>query len=229
MKDSGVEWLGQVPEHWDVVRLRFVVSKIEQGWSPQCENQPADDDEWGVLKVGCVNGERFDSTENKALPTDLEPKIQYEIKSGDILMSRANTKELLGSAALVNEVRDKLILCDKLYRFVSGNGISNGYLVHILRSSLSRYQYEREATGASGSMQNIGQDTVKNLVFALPPIGEQLDIEAKLKVFVSRIENTEELAKLAIKKLKEYRSALITQAVTGKIDVRRYEVSLKAC
>lgn len=223
MKDSSVEWLGEIPEHWDVVRLRFVVSKIEQGWSPQCENQPADDDEWGVLKVGCVNGERFDSTENKALPNDLEPKTQYEIKSGDILMSRANTKELLGSAALVNEVRDKLILCDKLYRFISGDNISNRYLVHILRSSLSRYQYERGATGASGSMQNIGQDTVKNLTFALPPIVEQLDIEAKLKVVVSRIENTEELAKLAIEKLKEYRSALITQAVTGKIDVRHVE------
>jgi type I restriction enzyme S subunit len=219
MKNSGVEWLGQVPEHWGVVRLRFVVNKIEQGWSPQCENQPVDDGEWGVLKVGCVNGERFDASENKALPSDLEPKIQYEIKTGDILMSRANTKELLGSAALVNEVRGKLILCDKLYRFISGDNISNKYLVHILRSSLSRYQYEREATGASGSMQNIGQDTVKNLVFALPPIEEQLKIESQLEEVIARNEDAEKLAKAAIEKLQEYRSALITQAVTGKIDV----------
>jgi type I restriction enzyme S subunit len=224
MKDSGVEWLGEVPEHWSVIRLRFVVNKIEQGWSPQCENQPADEGEWGVLKVGCVNGENFDASENKALPSDVEPKIQYEIKADDILMSRANTKELLGSAALVNDVRGKLILCDKLYRFISGGEISNKYLVHILRSSLSRFQYEREATGASGSMQNIGQDTVKNLVFALPPIEKQLKIESHLEEVIARIEDAEKLAKEAIEKLKEYRSAMITQAVTGKIDVRNVKI-----
>lgn len=59
----------------------------------------------GVLKVGCVNGEDFDEAEHKALPEELQPVPEYEIRSGDILMSRANTRELLGSAALVRSVR----------------------------------------------------------------------------------------------------------------------------
>jgi len=50
MKDSGVEWLGEIPAHWEIKRIRHVVSRIEQGWSPECENREADDDEWGVLR-----------------------------------------------------------------------------------------------------------------------------------------------------------------------------------
>jgi type I restriction enzyme S subunit len=103
LKDSGVKWLGQVPEHWNVQRLRFLVRTIEQGWSPQCNNETADENSWGILKVGCVNGDMFNEDENKALPSDLEPKYEYEIVPGDILISRANTKELLGSAALVEK------------------------------------------------------------------------------------------------------------------------------
>ena len=90
-KPSGVEWLGDVPAHWEVKRLKFALEGIEQGWSPQCENQPADEGEWGVLKVGCVNGNEFDPFENKRLPDDLAPISKYEIRTGDILMSRANT------------------------------------------------------------------------------------------------------------------------------------------
>ena len=103
MKDSGVDWLGAVPKHWEILRLRFVIKSIEQGWSPQCYNYPADDEQWGVMKVGCVNGNRFDASDNKALPEDMEPKTEYELRPGDILISRANTKDLLGSAALIEE------------------------------------------------------------------------------------------------------------------------------
>lgn len=47
IKDSGVEWLGEVPAHWDVCTIRRVISAIEQGWSPECEANPADEDAWG--------------------------------------------------------------------------------------------------------------------------------------------------------------------------------------
>lgn len=220
MQDSGVAWLGQIPAHWKVMRLRFLVEKIEQGWSPQCENQAAEANEWGVLKVGCVNGEYFDESENKALPPNLEVRTQYEIQAGDILMSRANTKELLGSAAIAISPRNKLLLCDKLYRLIPSSRIDSNYLVRILRSTISRMQYERDATGTSGSMQNIGQDTIKNLVIPAPPLEEQKLIEQNLSALLTASSASEEKTQSAIEKLKEYRAALITAAVTGKIDVR---------
>ena len=60
-KDSGVAWLGEVPEHWAVKKIKHLAYSIQQGWSPQCEGFPAETaTEWGVLKVGCVNGGIFE-------------------------------------------------------------------------------------------------------------------------------------------------------------------------
>lgn len=224
MRDSGVEWLGEIPAHWKMSKLRFVINNIEQGWSPQCHNQPADEDQWGVLKVGCVNGEEFNPYENKALPEDLEPRERYEIQSGDILVSRANTKELLGSAALVKTTRSKLLLCDKLYRIKPSDKVDPSYLLRFLRSSIARYQYEKDATGTSGSMQNIGQDTIKNLFLPLPPCLEQISIAQALEHEYAKSLMIETKISTVIQRLQEYRAALITNAVTGKIDVRDFRL-----
>lgn len=221
-KDSGVAWLGEIPTHWKMTRVRFVIEDLEQGWSPQCNNYPADDDQWGVMKVGCVNGDQFDSTENKSLPDEIDPLVQYEITAGDILVSRANTKELLGSAALVRSIRPRLLLCDKLYRMKASTLVDSDYLVKFLRSSIARYHYERHATGASGSMQNIGQDTLKNLPLPLPPKSEQKTITDYLNNFGHEISSQIEKVERVIERLQEYRTTLITSAVTGKIDVREY-------
>ncbi len=67
-----------------------LMSSIENGWSPQCESRPAVDSEWGVVKLGSVSFGVFDPNENKALPSSLAPKRNYELKEGDFLMSRAN-------------------------------------------------------------------------------------------------------------------------------------------
>lgn len=221
LRDSGIPWLGLVPKHWEVKRLRFATGRIEQGWSPQCENQPADEDAWGVMKVGCVNGDEFDSLENKALPLDLEPMPEYELRPKDILISRANTKELLGSAAIVPEnVRSKLLLCDKLFRLRPTAGVDEEFLTCYLRTPAARYQYEREATGSSGSMQNIGQGTIKNLVVFLPPLGEQKVIFQYIQQEVAKLDALVNNIQTVVERLTEYRTALITAATTGKIDVR---------
>ena len=221
MKDSGVEWLGEVPECWEVKRLRFAVSKIEQGWSPQCYNHEAENGEWGVLKVGCVNMFRFNPDQNKALPEELEPKVEYKIEENDILMSRANTRELLGSAALVERLPEtKLLLCDKLYRIRATPKLHPSFLVYFMSTAKARFHFEREATGTSGSMQNIGQDTVKNLPILIPPCVEQLTILEYIQQRLKCIDIIMERAESVIRILQEYRSALITAAVTGKIDVR---------
>ena len=229
LKDTHIPWLGEVPKHWDIKRLRFATEKIEQGWSPQCDNQPAEDEAWGVMKVGCVNGDRFDPLENKALPLDLVLLAEYELQPKDILVSRANTKELLGSAAIVPEdVRAKLLLCDKLFRLRTVSDVDGEFLTFYLRTPTARYQYEREATGASGSMQNIGQGTLKNLVVPLPPIDEQRQICRRIKFETEKLDLLLQQSESAIARLTEYRTALITAATTGQIDVRNVEIPAQA-
>ena len=89
MKDSGVEWLGQVPAHWSVERLKFSLASIEQGWCPSSETRPAAPGEWGILKAGASNNGVFRPDENKALAPDVEPQTRYSIRAGDLIVSRA--------------------------------------------------------------------------------------------------------------------------------------------
>jgi type I restriction enzyme S subunit len=220
MRDSGVEWLGEVPEGWEVARLKYHTVLFEQGWSPQCDSRPADTGEYGVLKVGCVNGGIFNSIENKALPNELEPQLQYTIKKQDLLISRANTKELVGSAAVVDQDYDNLILCDKLYRLRFNEVVNSQIMAYYLSLPIVRQQIELEASGASHSMQNIGQSTIKELPVLLLPASEAnelvLEIEKRVNIFELILSNVDKQIGL----LQERRTALISAAVTGKINVR---------
>jgi len=227
LKPSGVEWLGEVPEHWEVITLKHIITRMEQGWSPQCDAQQAGEGEWGVMKVGCVNRDHFDSTQNKRLPLSLEPVPSLEIKHGDILVSRANTRDLLGLAALSENPRARLILCDKLFRFRAlPDRADSRYLVYAIRGRTSRAQIESSTNGASDSMQNIGQGVIRNLWISLPSLREQqmivAEIQGRTRMLDTRIAQEEREISL----LREYRTRLIADVVTGKLDVRAAAATL---
>jgi type I restriction enzyme, S subunit len=222
MKPSGVEWLGDVPAHWEVLPIKRVAGRIEQGWSPQCENYPAEgEDEWGVLKVGCVNGGEFRPEENKRLPAELEPLPELGIRSGDLLISRANTRDLVGSAAVARKDYPRLMLCDKLYRLrMERERCLPAYMALYLNTAAARNQIELGATGASSSMLNIGQGTILEMQMPVPPVRAQREIVEFVEGSSRATAELREEAANAIALLKERRSALISAAVTGKIDVR---------
>jgi type I restriction enzyme S subunit len=222
MKDSGVEWLGQVPEGWKVARIKFSITTFEQGWSPQCDAELRDEGGYGVLKVGCVNSGVFDPNEHKALPASLEPRRQYSLKNGDLLISRANTRNLVGKTALVECDDDQMLLCDKLYRLRFNTNVHSGFIRDYLLSDAGRSQIELDATGASSSMVNIGQDCVKEMPIALPPLKEQTFIVAEVVKRLGQLETLNADAAKAIELMQERRTALISAAVTGKIDVRDF-------
>ncbi|MGY1881311.1 restriction endonuclease subunit S [Pseudomonas reactans] len=224
MKDSGVEWLGELPAHWELTAVKYVVQDMSQGWSPQCDNYPAEDGEWGVLKVGCVNGGMFNPAENKRLPDELEPDAGLAIKQGDLLISRANTRELVGSAAVAVSDYPWLMLCDKLYRLrLNAERVAPEFLALYLGSSAPRSQIELAASGASDSMQNISQSVVMDMSLTLPPLSEQKII---LQCLGDTLKISDELVAEVTNQrclLQERRSALISAAVTGKIDVRGWQ------
>lgn len=222
LQDSHLQWLGLVPAHWTLKRIKHAVATIEQGWSPQCDGFPVQHaEEWGVLKVGCVNGGTFRPDENKALPDSLEPIASLGIKSGDLLVSRANTRELVGHAAVVPQDHPNLLLCDKLYRLRFRPRTCDPVFVALfLGSRQARSQIELAATGASSSMVNIGQSTILELPIAVPPMPEQAKIVESVLTRCRAIDALIQEAGRTISLLTERRTALISAAVTGKIDVR---------
>jgi len=222
MKDSGVEWLGEIPAHWEVKRLRHLVARIEQGWSPDCENREADEDEWGVLRAGCVNRGAFLESDHKALPAALMPMVSLEIAEGDLLMSRASgSRELVGSVAVVPKCRPRLLLCDKVFRLHPYVERADRYfLAYAMNSRVARSQIEVVLSGGSGLANNIAQEVVKDLLFAQPRLPEQRAIAAFLDRETARIDALVAKVRAAIERLNELRTALISAAVTGTIDVR---------
>lgn len=156
LKPSGIEWLGDVPAHWTVATVRRIVNRIEQGWSPDCFARPAESEEWGVVKSGCVNRGVFVEEENKALPENLEPVPEYEIHDGDVLMSRASgSPELVGSTAYILHTRPKLMLSDKIFRIHLEPQVDKKFFVAVFNSRVMRSQIERAISGADGLANNL--------------------------------------------------------------------------
>lgn len=229
MKDSGVEWLGEVPEHWRVTQLRHLIKYIEQGKSPECEARLAEGIEWGVLKTGCVNGGVYRATEHKALPSYITPHSEYEVKTGDLLMSRASgSRDLIGAVAYVDDTPPRLLLSDKVFRLILESGVHSEYLALLMSSKHVRSQVELAINGAEGLANNITKESIKSFVVAMPDYDEQVaifrHISTQSEIFAELAARLSE----ALMLLQERRTALISAAVTGKIDVRNWTPNAQA-
>ena len=117
LRNSGIPWLGEIPAHWDVQRLKFLVLRIEQGWSPECHKVPASDEECWVLKAGvqrwCVQsaGEQIFTSKSSTASGSRSQAWRHPDVTG------SGSTELIGSVALVPEgTRSRLLLSDKTYR-----------------------------------------------------------------------------------------------------------------
>jgi len=160
---------------WPMVKLGEVIEDLENGWSPNCLSRKAEPEEWGVLKLGAVSFGTFDGTENKALPKHLKPRPYLEVKSGQILISRANVTRLVGAISMIGVTRDKLMLCDKIFRVVPMDlaPVDPVFLTEVLRLPDLRRQIESKLTGTSPTMKNISKPALLGLTFPLPPVPEQ--------------------------------------------------------
>jgi type I restriction enzyme, S subunit len=220
MQDSGVELLGAVPAHWRQTQLRHIVDRIEQGVSPQAHAELADEG-WGVLKSGCVNGGVFADVQHKKLPDGFEIDPAIIVKEGDLVVCRASgSPDLVGSTAVVRQLRYQLILSDKTFRLRPGSLTSPDYLEWAMNSRMYREQVRRAISGAEGLANNLPMSALKTFRLTVPPRSEQNHIVADLKERCGKIDSLIAKATEVIETIREYRSALITDAVTGKIDVR---------
>lgn len=219
---TGNSWLPSLPEGWKVMRLKHMVTGIEQGWSPECESRLAEQDEWGVLKAGAANGGVFREDEHKALPTSLEPLPALEVKAGDVLVTRASgTADYVGSFAYVYAIREKLMLSDKNFRLKFGaeRPLNPELLAWMCNTRVLREQILQYVSGADGLAKNIGSGNLRELWLAVPPIEVQPELIAQLHASRTRIDELAQHVGEHISRLREYRSSLISAAVTGQLNV----------
>lgn len=212
-KDSGVEWLGPVPEHWEVSSLKYLVSAIDSGTSVNATDTPAREGEFGVLKTSCVYSGTFDPAENKAIVLEEYGRVSCPLVVGSLIVSRMNTPDLVGAAGLVRHAPDGIFLPDRLWQ-VSFSGMMPTFSYYWSQSDSYRTQVKKVCTGTSSSMQNLSQDQFKDFVLGVPAEGEQQLITAHLDRETARIDALIEKKTRFIQLLREKRQALITHAVT---------------
>ncbi len=146
-----------------------------------CEKRPKERNEWGVLKISAVSWNVFNPSENKALPSDLSPRPDYEVKSDDFLMSRANTSELVGKSVIVKNTPPNLMINDKVLRLFFSSFAHKKFYNLFNNSQVARFYYAKEASGTSSSMKNISREVIYNMPVPLPPLAEQKRIVEKVE------------------------------------------------
>ena len=226
-KPSGVEWLGEIPGHWEVRRLKSLVRCIDQGVSPQADNYLADGNAWGVLKAGCVNGGVFREREHKRLAFDFVFDPVLAVSPGDVLVSRASgSAHLVGSAGRVSALRYRLILSDKTFRLIFKQEVDPDFMVLAMNGHYYRQQVEQAISGAEGLANNLPLSSLRAFHFVVPNIDEQRNVVAYVRTVADKLGAAASRAWREASLVDEYRTRLIADVVTGKLDVREAAAGL---
>lgn len=221
LKASSIDWLGEIPEHWEVNKLKFLISNLESGVSVNSTDFPANRDTFGVLKTSCVYNYIFDPSKNKEIWQSELTKARIKPRKGEIIISRMNTPELVGASGFVESDYKNLFLPDRLWQtiFKSDVEIDAKWLSFVLKSTRFRMLLSYTATGASPSMKNLTQEDFLRISIPFPGFKEQNAIVEYIEIETVRINAKIDKTKKIIALQKEYRAALISEVVTGKIKV----------
>lgn len=167
-----------------------------------------------VLKTSCVYSGYFDENEWKFLPVDYKPKEEHIVKSGDILVSRMNTEELVGASAYVDKNYDDLAIPDRLWILRTNEGVSPVFLWKFFQTDLYRGLISRIATGTSGSMKNISKKNFSQIQVPLP----KLEVQNRFADYVTSIEAQKESLRTSLAELETLFDALMQAAFSGHLN-----------
>ena len=214
MKPSDIDWLGDIPEHWEVKKLKSILSdKLKYGANEEAE---FDDPAWPrYIRITDFN-DNGDLREDtfRSLPEEVaEP---YLLEDGDILLARSGAT--VGKSFIYYSKFGKAAYAGYLIRARAKEGYSAKYLYHFFQSKA--YWDWIKSIFIQATIQNVSGEKYANLEIPFPSISEQISIVTFLEKELKKIEELSINVIAAIEKLKEYRISLITSAVTGKIDVR---------
>jgi type I restriction enzyme S subunit len=221
IKDSGIEWLGEIPAHWEVKPLRHVIhGGLTNGLFKKKEFFGS-----GTLLVNVFDIYRRDflvdkSTLERVQSTDTEV-TQYGVLDGDIFFVRSSLKlDGIGRSATIKRGTEPVVFeCHLVRARPIATVADSRFLINYLNSG---YGSQRIISLANTvTMSTVGQDSIKGLSILTPPLPEQQAIADYLDRETAKIDTLIAKVGEAIERLKEYRTALISAAVTGKIDVRR--------
>ncbi|GIB55641.1 restriction endonuclease subunit S [Vibrio cholerae] len=216
MKDSGVEWLGEVPEHWVVSSIKYLSSFVGTGGTPKNQSSFVDDND--AIKW-FAPGDFSDKIEL----TQSSKYISFEaVASGDAKLYKENSVLVIGIGATLGKValcKDEFS-CNQQINMITPNKKT---IAEFITFSLSAQHEQMKQLSNASTIGIMNQEKTKSIQIAQPPLAEQIEIVKYLNIALERFKLLESKATKQVDLLKERKTALISAAVTGKIDVRDWE------
>lgn len=220
-RDSGIPWLGEIPSHWEVRRLRHLITgRLTYGANEAAEFTNS---EWP--RYIRITDFRSDGSLKAHTFRSLPPEIarDYMVNTGDILFARSGAT--VGKAFLVSNLTTKACHAGYLIRARSNIRIICPEYLFLFTQSKA-FAAWKDSTFNTATIQNIGADKYANLTLPIPPLAEQRDILRQLEQSTAPLTTAIDRYEREITLLREYRTRLVADVVTGKLDVREAALSL---
>ena len=213
------QWFENLSSEYGLVSLRRWWSRIEQGWSPVCDSEPAKADEWGVIKTSAVSTGVFVPDNNKRLPADRDLDMRWLLRDGDLLVTRGSgSRPMVGKACVARVGQRKLTLSDLVYR-VRLLRTNPDFAAAAMSSSAARSQIERSIRTDVGQTLKVRRDDLAGVHIPKVPYESQAMEYRNLARTTSPLQKAALSIEKQLELLGERREALITSAVTGQFSV----------
>ena len=216
-KDSGIEWLGEIPAHWEVKRMKYVVGKVGSGITPKGGAEVYLDEGIPLLRSQNIhfNGIRLDDVAYIAEEVD-EQMSNSRVSHGDVLLNITGAS--IGRCYYVDSNLGPANVNQHVCIVRPNKQIRTEFLNYLLASEVGQVQIVLSQTGSGREGLNFEQLRRFNLPY--PPIEEQSSIVNHLASQTTQLDTQVADTEREIELLQEYRTALISEVVTGKVDVR---------
>lgn len=205
-------------EKWEKVKLGEVIERIEAGKSFRCSEKVPSKNEKGIVKISAVTWGEFLEMECKTIVNEEFYNPNYRIHKGDLLISRANTLQLVGSCVFVRKEPNRdIVLSDKVLRLIPKQNADSRFLLYSLRTSNSRKQIQTMSTGNQDSMRNIGQDRLKKINLGCPSLPEQQRIVQEIETRLSACDEVEKNIAESLQQSEALRQSILKKAFIGEL------------
>ncbi|MFT6599460.1 MAG: type I restriction enzyme S subunit [Alloalcanivorax sp.] len=217
MKDSGIEWLGEIPAHWDLPLLRYVAD-VRGGVTKGRKLPDLETIEVPYLRVANVQDGFLNLTDMKYIEILASELPLYSLKVGDVLMNEGGDNDKLGRGAVWKGEIEPCLHQNHVFAVRPRISALSEWLALMTQSKYGKHYFWTTAK-QSTNLASISSSNIKKLPVILPPEPERSEITEYVHRALNLFRLQDEKIRLAIEKLQEYRSALITNAVTGQIKV----------
>lgn len=219
MKVTGTEWLGEVPKKWNIVQIRHLNTKVGSGVTPKGGAEVYTEE--GVIFIRSQNvhfdGLRLDDVVRIDFDTH-EKMSGSKVHFKDVLLNITGAS--IGRCCVVN-ITEEMNVNQHVCIIRPTQKILPDYLNLVLQSNVGQVQIKLGTTG--GNREGLTFEAIKEFVIPLPDLKEQGEILITVQSSLNRYYELENLNTMQIDKMKEYRQSIISEAVTGKIDVRDWQ------